>query len=239
MLPERSESLYTLLLRLSAPLQSWGSGSVYDNRETDDMPTKSGVTGILAAALGRKLGESLEDLQELRFGVRVDCQGVRLNDFQVTYMGEKLNANLSSKVYLSDAMFLVGLGHEKLEFLKRIEDALIHPVFSVFLGRRSCPPTQPMVKGIWEGDVYQNLFDYEWMVPEWRRRELFRFSDTLRLRIVMEDVRGDAAKKDVPLSYSPFRREYGYRYVKEMAGKTVYREQVYTATEHDPMLELG
>ena len=150
MLPERSESLYTLLLRLSAPLQSWGSGSVYDNRETDDMPTKSGVTGILAAALGRKRGESLEDLQELRFGVRVDCQGVRLNDFQVTYMGEKLNANLSSKVYLSDAMFLVGLGHEKLEFLKRIEDALIHPVFSVFLGRRSCPPTQPMVKGIWQ-----------------------------------------------------------------------------------------
>ena len=64
MLPERSESLYTLLLRLSAPLQSWGSGSVYDNRETDDMPTKSGVTGILAAALGRKRGESLEDLLE-------------------------------------------------------------------------------------------------------------------------------------------------------------------------------
>lgn len=238
-LPERSESLYTLLLRLNAPLQSWGSGSVYDSRETDDMPTKSGVTGILAAALGRKRGEPLEDLLELKFGVRVDCQGVKLNDFQVTHMGEKLNANLANKAYLSDATFLVGLGHEEFGFLKKIEEALTHPVFSVFLGRRSCPPTQPMVKGIWEGDVYQNLYDYEWTVPEWRRKELFRFFDTLRLRIVMEDAGGKVAKKDVPLSFSPFRREYGYRYMKEMTGKTVCKEQENTATEHDPMLELG
>ena len=71
-----SDNLYTLLLRLSAPLQSWGSESVYDNRETDYMPTKSGVTGMLAAALGRKRGEPLDDLSRLRFGVRVDLQEI-------------------------------------------------------------------------------------------------------------------------------------------------------------------
>ena len=65
-----SDKVYTLLLRLSAPLQSWGSESVYDNRETDDMPTKSGVIGMLAAALGRKRSDSLEDLVKLKFGVR-------------------------------------------------------------------------------------------------------------------------------------------------------------------------
>ena len=48
----RSDTLYTLLLRLGAPLQSWGSESMYDRRETDMMPTKSGVIGMLAAALG-------------------------------------------------------------------------------------------------------------------------------------------------------------------------------------------
>lgn len=65
-------------------MQSWGSESMYDNRETDSMPTKSGVIGIIAAALGMKRNESLEELQSLGFGVRIDLQGIKLNDFQIT-----------------------------------------------------------------------------------------------------------------------------------------------------------
>ena len=42
----------TLLLRLAAPLQSWGSDSKFETRKTDREPTKSGVVGLLAAALG-------------------------------------------------------------------------------------------------------------------------------------------------------------------------------------------
>ena len=77
-----SDTLYTLLLRLSAPLQSWGSGSFYDRRETDYMPTKSGIIGMLAAALGRKRNESLDDLAELNFGVRIDLPGTKLRRWE-------------------------------------------------------------------------------------------------------------------------------------------------------------
>lgn len=230
--------MYTLLLRLSAPLQSWGSESVYDNRETDSMPTKSGVIGMLAAALGRGRDESLADLAELGFGVRVDCQGTRLKDFQITQMGEKFNANLSNKVYLSDAIFLVGLCCEDIAFLRELEYALGHPKFAVFLGRRSCPPTQPLVLGIRTLDLYQALLAEEWLVPKWRRSALLRHSDQRSLRIVVEDDRGTAIKKDLPLSFSPFRREYRYRYIREMAGKIVEKSQDFVSTEHDPMREL-
>lgn len=233
-----SDSLYTLLLRLSAPIQSWGSDSVYDNRETDDMPTKSGVIGMLAAALGRKRDSSLDDLMELGFGVRIDQQGIRLNDFQITHMGEKLNANLSNRIYLSDALFLAGLSCENIDFLNDLEDALRHPKFAVFLGRRSCPPTQPLILGIRNHELYQSLLEEEWLVPEWRRQSLFRFSDELHLRIVMDDLQGGSIKKDVPISFSPFRREYGYRYVKEMPGKIVTKKPLVVSTEHDPMIEL-
>lgn len=233
-----SDGLFTLLLRLGAPLQSWGAESVYDNRETDYMPTKSGVIGILAAALGRKRNDSLEDLAKLEFGVRVDCQGTRLNDFQITQMGGKLNANLSNKVYLSDALFLAGLGCENMEFLKELEDALMHPVFAVFLGRRSCPPTQPLVLGIRHCPVYQALVDEEWLVPDWRRNDCFRFSHKRTLRIVVDDVQGKSMKKDVPISFSPFKREYGYRYRKNMPGKVVEKGTFSVSTEHDPMVEL-
>ena len=42
----------TLLLRLAAPLQSWGSDSKFDIRRTGREPTKSGVVGLLTAAKG-------------------------------------------------------------------------------------------------------------------------------------------------------------------------------------------
>lgn len=219
-------------------MQSWGSESMYDNRETDSMPTKSGVIGIIAAALGMKRNENLEELQSLGFGVRIDLQGIKLNDFQITEMGEKLNSNLSNRAYLSDAIFLVGLESANREFLKKIEDALKHPKYSVFLGRRSCPPTQPLVLGIRNSELYPSLLDENWLVPEWRQESLFRYTDNLYLRIIMDSIQGSSVKKDVPLSFSPFKREYGYRYVKEMPGKVVTKESFSVSTEHDPMSEL-
>lgn len=230
--------MYTLLLRLHAPLQSWGSESVYDNRETDDMPTKSGIIGMLAAALGRKRTDPLEDLAKLQFGIRVDCQGTRLNDFQITQMGSKLNSNLSNKVYLSDAIFLAGLSCENRDFLQELEYALGHPKFTLFLGRRSCPPTQPLVLGIRDCDLYEALLKEEWLVPDWRRESLFHFSDRRNLRIVIDGEHGKDMKKDVPVSFSPFKREYKYRYRKEMRGSMVKKGPCSVSTTHDPMMEL-
>lgn len=202
------------------------------------MPTKSGVIGMLAAALGRRRDAPLDDLSRLRFGVRIDQQGAKLDDFQITQMGEKLNANLSHRAYLCDAIFLVGLSCKDRGYLEDLKDALLHPRFSIFLGRRSCPPTQPLVLGIREEDLYPALYNEEWQVPDWRKRSLFGFTDSFHLRIVVDDVQGSGIKKDVPVSFSPFGREYGYRYVKEMPGRIVTREQVCTLTEHDPMQEL-
>ena len=45
----------TLLLRLAAPLQAWGADSKFETRKTGREPTKSGVIGLLAAALGLRL----------------------------------------------------------------------------------------------------------------------------------------------------------------------------------------
>ena len=228
----------TLLLRLGAPLQSWGSSSVYDRRETDDMPTKSGVIGLLAAAFGRKRGEPLDDLNDLKFGVRVDIPGIRMNDFQITDMGEKLNKNISNRVYLSDALFLVGLSTENESFLEEVNQAIQNPKFPLFLGRRSCPPTMPLNLGIREADLYEALCNEPWLAPEWRRKTLFRNMEEIQLRIVMDAAEDHGAiKKDVPVSFSPYKREYRYRYIREMKAKTIKKESA--EVEHDPMKELG
>lgn len=71
----------TLLLRLDGPLQSWGVASRYMRRDTLDHPSKSGVVGLCAAALGRLRHEPVGDLAALRFGVLVVDPGRPIEDY--------------------------------------------------------------------------------------------------------------------------------------------------------------
>ena len=72
----------TLLLRLAGPMQSWGTDSKFDVRRTQREPSKSGVIGLIAAALGipRQDQEILHTLVSLRFGIRVDREGTMIRD---------------------------------------------------------------------------------------------------------------------------------------------------------------
>ena len=74
----------TLLLRLVGPMQSWGTTSRFDHRDTGKEPSKSGIVGLLAAALGigRENWTDLEPLSRLAMGVRHDRAGVPKRDYQ-------------------------------------------------------------------------------------------------------------------------------------------------------------
>ncbi len=62
-----SDTAYLALL-LDAPLQSWGFGSRFQRRTTGLHPTKSGVIGLICAAMGLAKGsdEEREKLPKLR-----------------------------------------------------------------------------------------------------------------------------------------------------------------------------
>jgi CRISPR system Cascade subunit CasD len=73
-----------LVLRLEGPLQSWGGRARWDVRDTEREPTKSGIVGLLGAALGYERGDErlVRELHHgLRLGVRVECEGARLVDY--------------------------------------------------------------------------------------------------------------------------------------------------------------
>ena len=231
----------TLLLKLAGPMQSWGTSSLFDRRDTGDYPTKSGVIGILAGALGRKRGESLDDLRELRFGVRVDAPGERLDDFQITKMkGEKksYNANLSHRFYLQDAAFLVGLECDDEARLKEYEEALRRPVYAPFLGRKSCPPSGPIVIGVKEEGLETALRESDWTLSGWRKNGILRKTKTVYLRILLEDKTSTTTVRDNPVSFSPLKRSYTYRGIRECKPKTVSAMDIHETT-HDAMAELG
>src|SRR3989337_2849908 len=74
----------TLLVRLAGPMQSWGTTSRFDQRDTGKEPSKSGVIGLLAAAMGIDRGnwDDLEPLTRLAMGVRHDRPGIPKREYQ-------------------------------------------------------------------------------------------------------------------------------------------------------------
>ena len=217
----------TLLLRLAAPLQSWGGDCKFEIRKTQREPTKSGVVGLLAAALGwkRDNDEGLVRLNELKFGVRVDQQGQNIVDFH-TVQGEK--SYITYRHYLSDAVFLVGLESEDKNFLYELENALKNPIFPLFFGRRSCPPTLPIVVGIRDCGLEQALLE------EPALTERSNITDSLRIQLETNDSEVTAICSDVAISFNPQKRRYGYRKAKEFYISLATEAD----TKHDALLEL-
>ena len=225
----------TLLLRLAAPLQSWGADSKFETRKTNREPTKSGVIGLLAAALGlhRDDAAGLARLNGLHFAVRADREGSLLVDFHTANREEDRKKGKAPYVtyrhYLQDAVFLVGLESEDTALLQELETALKHPVYPLYLGRRSCPPTLPLCLGIRQG----SLLDVLRTEPMQGRKP-----ETGKLRIVADADPADPAavpRQDLPVSFSPVHRQYGFRPVREWR---LDRPEMPEPTEHDPMAEL-
>lgn len=211
----------TLLIRLAAPLQSWGSNSKFEIRTTEKMPTKSGVAGMLAAAMGMKRDADLSELNGLRFGVRADREGEDITDFHTVH-SEK-SSYVTYRHYLCDAVFLVGLeGEEKL--LEKLKKALQNPRFPLFLGRRSCPPTLPIVMGIRYVPLETALREEAPLVE--------KHEDLLRIQIEATQL-GGGIVQDMPVSFNPSRRAYRYRRVEEYLVECHQSE-----TEHDAIQEL-
>lgn len=222
----------TLLLRLAAPLQAWGTDSKFEVRRTNREPSKSGVIGLLAAALGLRRDADLSRLSALRFGVRVDRNGEVIKDFHMA-KAEK-TSYLTYRYYLSDAIFLVGLESEDRSFLEQIERALRNPCFPLFLGRRSCPPILPLVLGIREDALETALRGEENQNKDLKSiRQSHRY---IRLDCGVGEQEGTVVQ-DLPVSFNPMKREFAYRRAKEIW----LRDDVNTeesAEEHDAMAEL-
>ncbi len=179
----------TLLLKLAAPLQSWGDFSRFTRRTTRHEPTKSAVLGLIAAAQGRRRTDPIEDLLSLKFGVRIDQEGVMLRDFHTARRNNNGSMPLSDRFYLSDAIYVAGLETEQIT-LEGIADSLMHPVFPLFLGRRSCAPSGKLVLGISDEALIPSLRNHPWEASLWYKQKKARESPgEVRLELIRDAVR--------------------------------------------------
>lgn len=210
----------TLLLRLAGPMQSWGTTSRFDQRDTGKEPGKSGVIGLLAAALGidREVwNDEMQSLAALTMGVRHDRPGVLRRDYQtaqniISADSSKIHETAETKRdYLSDAVFLVGVQGPDRSFLERAHAALQNPVWPLALGRKSYVPSEPvwLNNGVVEVPLLEALAARPWISTA-RRGE----TAPKRLLVSIESRDGNGTlRMDQPLS-SFAERRFGARYVR-------------------------
>jgi CRISPR system Cascade subunit CasD len=230
----------TLLLRLAGPLQAWGSDSKFNVRRTELFPTKSGIIGMIASALGRSREESVEDLAQMQIGIRIDKPGTLIRDFHTARIEKE--ANVTNRYYLSDAVFLAGIYSKNIEQLEEIESALKRPAYPLFLGRRSCPPDMPLVLGIRNEDLEEALKSEKWL-PGAKKGKYPPDS----LRIIMEGSTSSKglqfSLRDQPVSFSSGHRKHDIRqvsdqYVRLKPESEQSDENAIWIMDHDPMQGL-
>ncbi|MGH3757664.1 type I-E CRISPR-associated protein Cas5/CasD [Actinophytocola sp.] len=236
-----------LLLRLAAPLQSWGTGSRFVRRNTDRMPSRSGIIGLLAAARGIRRTDPLEDLLALRIGVRVDQPGQLERDFQTAHTRDGATAMpLSYRFYLADAVFAVAVEGDPA-LLEGLRGALRRPVFPLFLGRRSCPPAGRLDHDLHDGDVLQVLQRAPWLAS--RHVQKNHHDSHITLTVVHDcppHTPGSQVVRDDPITFDPRHRQYGWRTVIHTRTRVPnLHHQPATSPDlacvdpHDPMTLLG
>lgn len=166
-----------LALLLDGPIQSWGFTSRFTRRTTALHPTRSGIVGMLAAALGIDK-HAPNEAQQLQPLAELACTTIalpkqrgnnplpmlRLSDYHTigggynkktdamkkprSADGKTLdNAVLSERHYLLDARFGVLLEGPRA-FCDEIAAKLRDPKWGVWLGRKCCLPASPLLVGV-------------------------------------------------------------------------------------------
>jgi CRISPR system Cascade subunit CasD len=158
----------TLLLRLDAPLMSFGGTVVDQINPTRAFPGRAMLAGLFGNALGYRHGDAaaLSSLQSrIRWAAREDRPGQPFMDYQTVNLaadfmqegwttrgypeGRKGGDNVTTiryRHYLADAIYLVavtllpGEGPD----LDALDRAVVRPARPLFIGRKCCIPSTPL-----------------------------------------------------------------------------------------------
>jgi CRISPR system Cascade subunit CasD len=171
-----SNEISYLALRLEGPFQSWGFNSQFNRRNTGLMPTKSGIAGMICAAMGFPRGSELEkdfllQFREVSFTAVSIPRKVSYNDKNAYQKWNKVldvrrmqdfhtvkdtlkadgkikDTHITYRQYLNDAFFGVIIKGDGI-LIEKIAAALKNPVWGICLGRKNCIPSAPVYAGLY------------------------------------------------------------------------------------------
>lgn len=235
----------TIILKFSGPLQSWGIGSYFESRDTARYPTKSAIIGLIAGALGyrRDETEKIQRLNELSFGVRIEQRGTLLKDYHIAKSSNQ--TYVTNRYYLQDAVFLAMISHTDSNWIDILENALLHPIFPPYMGRRSAPVDSEFFQGVVEKSLLSIIKSYPWQASVWYQKKFNREKDLDRIKLdayvdanLLDNSEPRMFQRDRVESFNVMNRNHGFRPVKPMQVEiqVVKKDK---DTEHDAFQGIG
>ncbi len=218
----------TLFLRLEGPMQAWGERARWSVRDTAPEPTKSGVVGLLACALGLNEDSEVSSLsRQIRIGVRCDQLGFTLVDYHTVVGGVmsaegKIKKNATTKesetvvswrTYLCDASFLVAIQAEP-RTIEQLATAIQAPCWPIFLGRKSCPPSIPPFVGVGDFASLPDALEAIAIEPA-KVAPAKRAADAIQVRAVIECLPSEGVLRRDEI-HTLSRRTYNPRYTRDV-----------------------
>ncbi len=216
-----------LVLRLEGPLQSWGFDSQYNRRNTGLMPTKSAIAGMCCAALGLQRGcdkeaQFLAKFNMLRMmAVAIPKQSTkkelsvrRLQDYHTVQNTRRASGAINTdcvlthRQYVTDASFGILLEGDP-NVLYEIVNALADPKWGIWLGRKTCIPSAPVLIGLQLNrvDALRLLIGEKPIEAFTRQEEVENFAE------------GRDSLPDSPVSFATDRRSFSPRRVQTVQRK--------------------
>jgi len=223
-----------LVLYFDAPLQSWGFQSRFDRRTTLPFPTRSGIIGLLCAAMGidRNDTDALRTFDRLKITVLTLREEPILIDYHTVGGGYdpdtekpfiphtaagKLRQGTKTTVvtyreYLQNSRFGAIVKGDRA-FLNKVASSLRDPKWGIWLGRKCCIPADI---------IYQGIFDSEEEGIQ-KLREHSKADILREVREVDNFTEGTDTLIDCPLDFN--KREFGPRRIKVEGGKDKHQEK--------------
>ena len=204
-------------MRLEGPLQSWGFEDRFSRRKTGSLPTKSALIGLCCAALGVGRGSEGEKMWLKRLN-KLECLVIntreshlqpmrRMEDFHTvqntrTADGKIKETHITHRTFLNDASFAAILSGDE-GTLNELKAALADPVWGIWLGRKACIPSAPVLVGIFETEdaALKQVLHGGSLAAFIHQREVYSFAD------------GTDTFMDTPLTFAD-PREFSPRRVK-------------------------
>ena len=228
------------LLHLQGSMQSWADTGFGQLREAGLFPSRAAVLGIIAAAHG--IPRADDQLVALHDAFNVHVATVRsgrvLKDFHTVETDPNRNKTLTWRDYRHDAHFVALLESDDADVIGEAVRALNAPVYTSFLGRRSCPPSTPLRPERVEGDGFEALRDTTCAamkaLPVTGEK---RWGGSRNAEVVIY-LDGHFIPKELPAPFESVPVTYGTRRDRLVAPKRAYVNRPYTRLTLDLPADL-
>lgn len=172
-----------LVFTLTATFGAMGELAGHERRGSWDWPGRSAILGLLGAALGIRRDGDFSSLDALSVAVAVFDEGRPLREYHTVQTiptakvkrpqsrphalhaaGGGVNTTITHRDYRTCSLFGIAIAGDGLE---NIAEALKEPVFTLYLGRKSCPLSAPLAPQIIAAPDVETALAGARMPPWW------------------------------------------------------------------------